>query len=72
MPVFRDADEVYRHLGGMFEYVVADETLADVATATGMVARLRLTDPDCVLVVDFPGKQVFLGEAAAGVAAAFA
>jgi hypothetical protein len=69
--IFRDADEVYRHLGGLFEYVVADEMLADVAAATGLVARLRLTDPDCVLVVDFPGKKVFLGEAGAGVAAAF-
>src|SRR5271169_1061902 len=71
MPVFHDADEVYRHLGGLFEYVVADEKLADVAAATGLVARLRLTDPDCVLVVDFPGKKVFLGEAGTGVAAAF-
>ncbi len=69
--IFRDADEVYRHLGGLFEYVVADETLADVAAATGLVARLRLTDPDCVLVVDFPEKKVFLGEAGTGVAAAF-
>src|SRR5450755_2867165 len=71
MSIFRDVDEVYRHLGGLFEYVVADETLADVAAATGLVARLRLTDPDCVLVVDFPGKKVFLGEAGTGVAAAF-
>ena len=35
MSIFRDADEVYRHLGGLFEYVVADETLADVAAAPG-------------------------------------
>ncbi|MGO8963744.1 MAG: hypothetical protein ACLQGN_08750 [Mycobacterium sp.] len=68
---FRDADEVYLHLGGLFEYVVADDTLADVAAATRLVARLRLTDPDCVLVVDFSGKKVFLGEAGTGVAAAF-
>jgi hypothetical protein len=69
--IFRDADDVYRHLGGLFEYVVADDKLADVAAATGLVARLRLTDPDCVLVVDFPGKKVFLGESGTGVAAAF-
>ncbi len=50
MPMFHDADEVYRHLGGLFEYVVAEESLADVATATGLVAHLRSTDPDCVLV----------------------
>jgi SCP-2 sterol transfer family len=71
MPVFHDADEVYRHLGGLFEYVVADETLADVTVATGLVARLRLTNPDCVVVVDFPGRKVFLGEAGSGVTAAF-
>jgi putative sterol carrier protein len=71
MSIFRDVDEVYRHLGGLFEYVVADETLADVAAATGLVARLGLTDPDCVLVVDFPGRKVFLGEAGTGAAAAF-
>ena len=61
--MFRDADEVYRHLGGLFECVVADESLADVAAATGLVARLRLTDPECALVVDFPGRTVFFGEA---------
>jgi hypothetical protein len=66
MPIFRDADEVYRHLGGLFECVVADESLADVAAATGLVAGLRLTDPDCVLVVDFPGRTVFFGEAGIG------
>jgi hypothetical protein len=63
MTMFRDADEVYRHLGGLFECVVADESLADVAAATGLVARLRLTDPECALVVDFPGRMVFFGEA---------
>jgi hypothetical protein len=71
MPVFHDAQDVYRHLGGLFEYVVADESLAIVAAATGLVARLQLTEPDCVLVVDFPGRKVFLGEAGTGVAAAF-
>jgi hypothetical protein len=30
------------------------------------VAGLRLTDPDCVLVVDFPGRTVFFGEAGIG------
>ncbi len=29
VPIFRDADEVYRHLGGLFEYVVSDEALAN-------------------------------------------
>ena len=37
----------------------------------GWWPKLRLTDPDCVLVVDFPGKKVFLGEAGTGVTAAF-
>jgi hypothetical protein len=71
MPVFHDADEVYRYLGGLFEHVVADESLADVAAATGLVARLQLSDPDCILVVDFPGRKVCLGDAGTGVAAAF-
>jgi len=69
VPIFHNADEVYRHLGGLFEWVVADESLADVAAATGLVARLRLTDPGCVLVVDFPGRNVFLGEAGIGITA---
>jgi putative sterol carrier protein len=72
MPVFHDADDVYRHLGGLFEYVVADESLGEIAGATGLVARLQLTNPDCVLVADFPGRKVFLGEAATGVAAGVA
>lgn len=71
MPIFRDADEAYRHLGGLFEYVVADATLSDVVAATGLVARLRLTDPACVLVVDFPAKRVFFGDAGTDVTAAF-
>lgn len=71
MPLFHEADEVYRHVGGLFEYVVASETLADLAAATGLVARLRLTHPNCMLVVDFPGRKVFLGEAGSGVTAAF-
>ena len=41
MPVFHDADDVYRNLGGLFEYVVADESLAPVAAATPVPASPR-------------------------------
>jgi len=70
MPMFHDSEDVYRHLAGLFDYVVAGETLAAAAAVTGLVARLRLSEPDSVIVVDFPARKVYVGEAATDVRAA--
>jgi hypothetical protein len=70
MTVFRDSDEVYRYLGGLFDRACADDVLGPVAAATGVVARLRLVDPDCALVLDLSGRRVLLGSDGDDVAAA--
>jgi hypothetical protein len=46
---FRDADEVYRILGGMLEIVGADEDLAIGRADT--VVRNRYSDPDAVITM---------------------
>lgn len=63
MPIFQDADEVYRFLGGMIERGLEDDGLATSAARSGVVARLSLVEPECQLIIDLPGRRVIMGEA---------
>ena len=58
MPGFADEDELHRYIGGIFETALADPELAPKLAATGLVLRMRCTDPDSGLVIDLPGRKV--------------
>ena len=51
MPYFKDAEDVYRHLGRLFEDIVADEELAARLKATDTVLQIRMRRPDSQLTV---------------------
>ena len=68
MSVFKDAEEVYTFIGGMFETAVHDPAFVDATKGTGLVVHLIQTDPDADMIIDFEGQKVLTGAAAAGVA----
>jgi hypothetical protein len=45
-------DEVLRVIGGAFESAFKDPSVGPRLTASGLLVRLGLIDPDCVLVID--------------------
>ena len=51
MPYFKDAEDVYRHLGRLFEDIIADEDLAAQLKATDTVVQIRMRRPDSQLTV---------------------
>ncbi|WP_020498667.1 SCP2 sterol-binding domain-containing protein [Sciscionella marina] len=65
MPIFADTDEVNTYIGKMFESVVDKPEFVTATEGSGLVVRLNYTDPDTVMLVDFPGQQVSYGEEAA-------
>lgn len=67
MSMFKDADEVYTYIGGMFERAVKDPAFMQATEGTGLVVLLNQTDPAATMIIDFPGQQVLFGDAAAGV-----
>jgi putative sterol carrier protein len=64
---FKDAEEVYTFIGGMFEKAVHEPSFVDATEGTGLVVHLIQTEPDATLIIDFPGQKVLCGDAAAGV-----
>ncbi len=66
MGVFRDSEEVYRYVGGVFRQAAADPELAARFRPTGVVLRVRMSDPDATILVDMPNAQVFEGDGEAG------
>jgi hypothetical protein len=61
MGVFKDEHEVYRYIGGIFEATVADPELGPKFAASGVILRVEYTDPESVLSVDLPKRQVLYG-----------
>lgn len=61
MAVFSDEAEVYEYLGGIFEIGTKKDGLADKLAGSGLVLRVRYTDPAAVITVDLPGKSVQTG-----------
>ena len=61
MAVFKDEDEVYTYLAGIFRRGLEVEWLADKLAGSGVVLRLHYTDPDAVVTVDMPNKVVETG-----------
>jgi putative sterol carrier protein len=68
MSTFTDADEVYTYIGGIFERATREESFIEATAGTGLVVKLIQTDPDAVIVIDFPGQKVTTGDATEGMA----
>ena len=49
MPYFKDAEDVYAHLGRLFEDIVADPDLGARLKATDTVVQIRMRRPDSQL-----------------------
>jgi hypothetical protein len=59
--VFKDEQDVYKYVGGVFEQGVTDPELGPKFADSGVVLRVHYTDPDSVVTVDFPGSKVYTG-----------
>lgn len=51
MPLFKDADELYAHLGRLFEEVLKDDDLGPRIRELDCVVQLRLRRPDALVTV---------------------
>lgn len=51
MPYFKDAEDVYRHLGRLFEDIIADEDLGARFKAADTVVQIRMRRPDSQLTL---------------------
>lgn len=62
MSAFRDDQDVYKYVGGVFEQAVTDPELAPKFAASGVVLRVSYTDPDSVITCDFANSKVYTGQ----------
>jgi hypothetical protein len=51
MPYFKDAEEVYAHLGRLFEDIIADEELGQRFRRADTVVQIRMRRPDSQVTV---------------------
>lgn len=63
MPVYADAEQLYKVLGRVFEKVKESPGAIESFTSSNLVIRLRLTDPDAEVLLDGrqPPLEVFFG-----------
>ena len=66
MSYFKNEEEVYDYIGKVFEIAVNEDEFVKATADSGLVVRLTQTDPDAVILIDFPGRKVTTGDAAAG------
>ncbi|GGL10270.1 SCP2 sterol-binding domain-containing protein [Nocardia jinanensis] len=59
---FKDAGEVRKYIGGIFEQAFADPEIGPKLAATGVVLGFEFSEPQAFLVVDAPAGVVELGE----------
>jgi putative sterol carrier protein len=58
MPIFTDAQEVYQHLGGLLEDVVADEELGGrLQQELNTVVQYRLRGPDSMVTLKLVAEE---------------
>lgn len=62
MAAFKDAEDVYRYVGGIFEKGLADPEVGPKLSGSGVILQVTYTDPDAVVTVDMPGGKVITGE----------
>jgi hypothetical protein len=51
MPYFKDAEDVYRHLGRLFEDIIGDEELGARFKAADTVVQIRMRRPDSQVTI---------------------
>ena len=61
MGIFKNADDVYKYVGGVFNQGVSDPELGPKFAESGVTLRITYTDPDSVITVDFPNGKVYTG-----------
>lgn len=64
MAAFSSEAEVYEFLGGVFRLGLDDPELVAKLEPTGIVLRITYTEPDAVITVDMPGKELHTGAGA--------
>ena len=57
MPYFKDAEDVYKHLGRLFEDIIADDDLGPRFKATDTVVQIRMRRPDSQLTLKALGEE---------------
>lgn len=63
MGAFRDAQDVYDCIGGVFEEAIADPEIGPKTKEAGLTIRFDFTEPDSTIYVDFANGAVFTGDA---------
>lgn len=59
---FKDAGEVRKYIGGIFEAAFADAEIGPKLEATGIVLAFKFSEPDAVLVIDTVRRSVGLAD----------
>lgn len=57
MAVFKDADQLYELLGGLFDDLTKDENIAKKFAASGLVIHFVYTEPDAEIWLDASEKD---------------
>jgi hypothetical protein len=61
MAVFKNAESMLEILGGMFNMVLQDQTVAPKFKESGVVIKFNITDPDATLWVDTVNMKILSG-----------
>jgi hypothetical protein len=61
--VFRDADDFYDCIGGVFREAIDDPDIGPKTKEAGLTIRFEFTDPDSTIWVDFARGDVLVGDA---------
>ncbi len=61
MAVFKNGEQMFEILGGMFKMVLQDKEVGPKFKESGVVVRFNITDPDLTLWVDTVSMQVLSG-----------
>ncbi len=59
---FKDADELYDYVGGIFTDAMKDDEVGPKFADSGVVLKLVYTEPTAQLLVDMPNRVVYQGE----------
>lgn len=59
---FKDAVEVHKYLGGVFEVAFADPEIGPKLRATGIVLKTIYSAPDAIILIDTTTGEVTEGE----------
>ncbi|MFH1151029.1 MAG: hypothetical protein V1748_11205 [Actinomycetota bacterium] len=57
MGVYKDADQMYELLGGLFEDLTGDKVIADKFAASGLTIQFKYTEPDAEIWLDASKKD---------------